>query len=356
MPHKHRRRDKDESNFDLPPTTIAKSLPVLEFKNKDDRKSKNKKDISPNHPTPHGGPTKRRSASRPLSKLEDDTPRAFARLMAFQKMGKKFRSGLDDGSPFVAYAAKNGDLVGQKRKRGASGLEMGGLSGKKSKESAAGTSQPLLNILPGEKLSDFAARVDREMPVSGLKRSQKSTANSLLGLPKVREERITKHEKRLRRLQQQWREEECRIRDREEAEREENEVTHEEQLDLWKEWDREAGRVKSKSKISTRKKMKGSHGVNGEIHGHVSDDDNDDPWAKLNLKSRQSRPLNPMGIAQAPPELIKPREVFKLKAGARVDVANVPAIAGSLRRREELAEERKSFLESYRKIMTAKKL
>ena len=325
---------------------------MLEFKNK---KSKNKKDISPNHPTPHDGPTKRRSASRPLSKLEDDTPRAFARLMAFQKMGKKFRSGLDDGSPFVAHT-KNGNLAGPKRKRGDSGLETGGLSGKKSKESAAGTSQPPLNILPGEKLSDFAARVDREMPVSGLKRSQKSSANSLLGLPKVREERITKHEKRLRRLQQQWREEECRIREREEAEREENEVTHEEQLDLWKEWDREAGRVKSKSKISTRKKMKGSHGVDGEIHSHISDDDNDDPWAKLNLKPRQARSLNPMGIAQAPPELTKPREVFKLKAGARVDVANVPAIAGSLRRREELAEERKFFLESYRKVMTAKKL
>jgi hypothetical protein len=39
-----------------------------------------------------------------------------------------------------------------------------------------------------------------------------------------------------------------------------------------------------------------------------------------------------------------------------VDVANVPAAAGSLRRREALASERKSIVEQYRALMAGKRV
>jgi hypothetical protein len=53
--------------------------------------------------------------------------------------------------------------------------------------------------------------------------------------------------------------------------------------------------------------------------------------------------------------LTKPREVFKIRGGARVDVANVPNAVGSLRRREELATERKNIVEEYRRLMAERR-
>jgi hypothetical protein len=185
-------------------------------------------------------------------------------------------------------------------------------------------------ILPGEKLSDFAARVDREMPLSDMKRSSQTATPK--DLPKIRETRTTKHEKRLKRLQAQWREDDARIKEREAAEREEREEEMEEQLQLWKEWETEAGK---------KKKKKGADDVDGP-----------DPWAKLK-KKREA--VNPFEVAQEPPQLKKPREVFKVRGGAKVDVANVPSSVGSLRRREELASERRNIVEEYRRLMAEKR-
>lgn len=204
-----------------------------------------------------------------------------------------------------------------------------------------------MKILPGEKLSDFSARVDREMPLSEMKRSSQGAAPDA---PKIREQRLTKHDKRLRRLQSQWREEEAKIVEREEAEREERAEEMDDQLRLWKQWETEAGKAKKKGASQKKKKNKDKgHGNNGD-----SDDDAGDPWAKLNNRNRLNRPANPQDVVQAPPQLRKPGEKFKVR-GAKVNVANVPAAMGSLRRREELADERKNIVEEYRRLMAEKR-
>lgn len=222
-----------------------------------------------------------------------------------------------------------------------------------SAAAAKSESQAGPKILPGEKLSDFSARVDREMPLSEMKRSGKANPGDL---PKIREQRLTKHDKRLRRLQAQWREEDVKIREREQAEREEREAEMEEQLELWKQWETEAGKAKARKKAEAQKKKKKNKG-NAAAADNDSDDDYDgaDPWAKLNNPERMNRQINPQDVAQAPPQLTKPREIFKVRGGAKVNVANVPTAMGSLRRREELADERKNIVEQYRRLMAEKR-
>lgn len=218
------------------------------------------------------------------------------------------------------------------------------------KESAAAGSA-IPKILPGEKMADFAARVDRELPLSAMKKSHKPASSDM---PKIREERVTKHEKRLLKLQRQWREEEAQIRDKEDAEKEEREADMEDQLHLWKEWEAEVGTGNGKKNPTTAKKKN-----RGKGRGHQDTDsdidDDPDPWAKLRNPERMNKPANPLDVAQAPPQLTKPKEKFKVRGGARVDVANVPAAVGSLRRREELAGERRNIVDEYRRLMAEKR-
>lgn len=215
-----------------------------------------------------------------------------------------------------------------------------------SKESTETPSAKAPKILPGEKLSDFAARVDREMPLSRMKRSDNPTATG--DNPKVNDHKRTKHEKHLRRLQSQWREDDVKIREREAAEREEREEEMEEQLQLWKTWEIEAGKKKRNPNASAgaSKKKKNAGGENGV------DDDGPDPWAKLKKKRAA---VNPFDVVQEPPQLQKPKEKFKVRGGAKVDIANVPAAGGSLRRREELASERRNIVEEYRRLMAERR-
>ncbi|KAL1957376.1 hypothetical protein VTO42DRAFT_6056 [Malbranchea cinnamomea] len=323
MPHKHRRRQKDDDkHFDLPPTVIAKPLPVRETKttsNKTKKKTKKKEKGGYNY--------------------QDDTPKEFKRLMSrlaqtpSNPSSRSTPSGPDDGKK----------QQGRKRKR----------------SDADESADKNLKILPGERLSDFAARVDQALPLSGIskKSGYTSTDPRDVELRKLREERQTRHEKKLRSLQEEWRKEEARIREKEEEERDEREAEQEEIEDLWRSLEAEAGgsilTKKKKGKSASRKKRKKTGAVED------SDDDDDDPWAKLNRKkAHASRPINPLETAKAPPEnLVKPKEVFKVRGigGAKVDVANVPAAAGSLRRREELASERKNIVEQYRKLMASKR-
>jgi hypothetical protein len=288
------------------------------------------------------------------SKWADDTPRAFSRLMRFQQTGK-IPSGLDDG---------NGKPQSKKRKRGGEEKKEENKDTMKTSKSAKAAAKEkekaaAIKILPGEKLSDFAARVDQAMPLSAMKKSQRTTQSD--NISKIREERITKHEKHLRKLQKGWREEEARIRAKEVEEQELREAQDDDLADLWKEWQVEAGKVKNKKKAPASKKKKRKHGKGDDNDDNVDDDDDDDddPWAKLNTRERAAKPINPLEVVQAPPEsLAKPREIFRIRrgaGGAEVDVANIPANAGSLRRREELAEERKSIVEEYRRLMAAKR-
>ncbi|KAM5442575.1 hypothetical protein MferCBS31731_002454 [Microsporum ferrugineum] len=347
MPHKHKRRGNGADDYDLPPTSIAKSLPTRVEK----ADSKTKK-----------GQTAKKGSKQKASsvkELQDDTPRAFARLMrVYQESNGKRKKG--DGDEELATEQNS-----RKRKR-QNDSDRNKTSKKNLKAKAAEDAKAasIPKILPGERISDFAARVDRALPFSELaKRASAPKGGKDAVIGKLRDTRQTKHEKRLLRLQSQWREEDKKFREKRQAEIEEAEGEDEEINDLWKEWEREAGvGVKGKSKKASvahkKKKKKKGTGNGDDSDGFISSDDDDDPWAKLNQKAKITKPINPADVVQAPPEkLAKPREIFKVHGmgGAKVHVADVPTAAGSLRRREELASERQSIVEQYRKLMASKR-
>lgn len=87
--------------------------------------------------------------------------------MQWQKTGK-IPKGLDD--PDV------NNKRGKKRKRG-----------EKDDEDGKEEEKPALKIMPGEKLSDFAARVDQALPLSGMKKSQRPASKEFAD---IREGRI----------------------------------------------------------------------------------------------------------------------------------------------------------------------
>jgi hypothetical protein len=296
------------------------------------------------------------SKPRPDDGFDDDTPRGFRRLMQYRE--KVVSPGLNNNENNGGQHS-GGSSSNKKRKREDAGDFQGRATSRTKTTTTATTStstseMPAIpKIFPGEKLSDFAARVDQALPLSGIKKSHKPASSDVAQL---RDERVTKHEKRLRRLQQQWREEEARVREREAEERERWEAEHEEQLELWKEWEHE-GKTKSKKKKQKRKKERKSDDKDSSGGDGDGYDDDDDPWAKLNARARPKKPFDPSDVVQAPPQLTKPKVAFKVRGtgGAKVRVADVPAAAGSLRRREELAEERKNVVEEYRRLMAERK-
>ncbi|KAM3088336.1 hypothetical protein ACMFMG_002389 [Clarireedia jacksonii] len=313
MPHKHTRKPgEDKSTTDLPPTTIAKPLPVS--------KSSNSNGIFTTEINPKRANKKRKRNAD----VHDDTPKAFARLMAF-KEGKRLPKGLDDGAqkPKAKKAkannkqsTENEDVVG--------------------KQPAVETPK----IKPGERMSEFAARVDAMLPIGGLINKSAKGGKDPLGLKIKR----TKTEERMHRLYAQWREEEAKIQKRrleaaELAEEEEMEMDANGQMQ-WKSDLDAAGSKGSKKQKKKRKKLV------GEV-----DDGNDDPWAQV-AKNRGEVKGGLNDVVQAPPTFTKvPRAKFKELRGAKVEVEDVPKASGSLRRREELGEVRKSIVESYRQMM-----
>lgn len=244
---------------------------------------------------------------------DDDTPKAFTRLMQLHQTGKGPK-GLDDGS---------GMPQGTKRKKSKAGAEL--VTQNKSEDNVE------LRILPGERLADFSARVNQALPIGGLV----NKGRAVKGL----EERRTKHEKKLRRMQEAWREEDARIKEREAEEKELAEEEEEDNKLLFS--------VKPPAATGPKKGRR-SKGADDD------DDDGEDPWAQLAREREQPKGLH--DVAQEPPSFTKlPREKFKIRNGARADVGDVPSAAGSLRRREELGETRKSIIESYRKMMQGKR-
>jgi len=237
--------------------------------------------------------------------------------MAFKTYGIKPRSGLDDGV-----------MKPKKRKRAQAADE----------QAVQATAPPptdnnALHIKPGERYQDFSARVDAALPVSGLIcRGTKG----MKGLPGVKKQR-TKTEKKMHRIYAEWREVEAK---RKEALEEAREEAEDEDLGF------------NGTGVSTTKSKKGK-----KRKGAESDDD--DPWAAV-VRNRQAG--NSTGglvglhdVVQAPPQLKAPKAKFRVLDGAKVDVLDVPSKAGSLRRREQLGEARRSVVEGYRAMMRERK-
>ena len=318
MPHKHvRRKDgNDASQFNLAPSSRVKPLPAFnktsnaKTKTKTKTKMKMKQDGAsrPNH--------KRKRAGTKSYKA-DDTPRAFARMMQYQATGKR-PSGLDDGEKRKS----------KKRK----------LNAKQDAPAAAPVVKPaektdVPKILPGESLADYAARVDQALSMGGLTRKGKVNVEGM-------KERRTKTEKRLHKMYAAWREEEAR---RKEKLEEQQELEEEEEDEKAATYGEDHVRFPESRKAKRRKMV-------GETEG-----DDEDPWEVL--KQRREAPRGLHDVVQAPPTMkVVPKEKFKVKGlnDAKVDVSNVPAAAGSLKRREELGDARREVIERYRAMMRGK--
>ncbi|KAK0728031.1 hypothetical protein B0T26DRAFT_696575 [Lasiosphaeria miniovina] len=318
MPHKHTRREKDQSTFDLPPSQVARPLPVTSI---------SKKNASlPKKNGQHGKKNAQGSSSDapPKSYLKrkradaaaDDVPRAFKRLMAFAG-GQKTRSGLD-----------NGDQKGKKVK------------GKGAKAPAAPASTVSsttedLTIRPGERLSEFNQRVDAALPLSGLVKTIK-VGKDPLGLKIKR----TKKERKMHKMYDEWREEDRKIKEQKEEEAEEAEERELEEGNLGVTWrlDQEAQGKKKKGK-------------KGKVIGESTSKE-EDPWLEIVKKRGEAK----VGIHDvAPPPDLRPVQAKLLVRGAKVDVENIPKSAGSLRQREELQTIRDQVVASYRKAMSERR-
>jgi hypothetical protein len=196
-------------------------------------------------------------------------------------------------------------------------------------------------ILPGERLSDFAARVDQALPLSGLAslHSRKDGKPLDPALAKSLKGRPTKHNKRLLRMQKEWREEEARRKARKEEAVEEDEEKTEREGGLWEGVGQGQGGKKRKGK-----------GGSTTIAGLQGQDE--DPWAELTrVKREATRMKNLQDVVQAPPQLDHAKAVGKgriFRGVAVGNVENVPVKVGSLRKREEIAGRRREVIEQYR--------
>lgn len=313
-------------SFSLPPSITAAPLPVG-------------KSRSTAPPPPRN---KKRKTTHIQGYGADDTPKAFTRLMALQP-GSKRRSALDNGGSTPKSKKKKGKQPPVSQQKTDLAVATAAAEAEQEKEETPNSeSQPHLKILPGESLSAFRQRVTQALPLSGIARN--SSGNKTPGLS---DHRITKHERRLKRLQQGWRKEEARLREKEQEERElaEEEEEDDEVKDLWEDRTADISNGKKKNKKGKKRKVL----VVGEV-----DDGQADEWEALRKKREERKGLH--DVVQAPPAFAKvPREVFKVKEGARVEVGNVPGRVGSLRRREEVGRERMGIIETYRKLMAQKR-
>ena len=245
--------------------------------------------------------------------------------MAF-KEGKKLPKGLDDGVK-VSKKEKKRKLAAQNNDDAEDEAQITKIDGGKAEV-------PTIRV--GERMSEFSARVDAALPVGGLINKTAKGGKDPLGLKVGR----TKMEKRMHRMYDEWRAQDLKIKEkREEAlELAEEEAMDEDGQVKWK-VDIEANQDGKKSKKGKKRKK-----LIGEL-----DDGDDDPWAKLK-SARGEGKVGLNDVVQAPPTLRGVKEKFKIR-GARVEVEDVPKASGSLRRREELGEVRRSVVEGYRAIM-----
>jgi hypothetical protein len=240
----------------------------------------------------------------------DDTPRAFQRLIA-QQTNKRHISGLDEGGDRRASKKAKTSNTDKPAKENSAAAK------KKDKDAPE-----MPKIQPGERMSDYNARVDQAIKISGLIQKGKAVEGI--------KERRTKKEKQMHKLYATWREEEEKIQEKREEAREKQEEEDEENA----------------AKYGENIKFQG--GKRSRAIGE-SDDKEGDIWASLKEKRGQKPKLN--DVVQAPPELVKPKEKFKPIRGARVDVSNVPNKSGSLMKREELGDARREVIERYRAMM-----
>jgi vacuolar-type H+-ATPase subunit I/STV1 len=133
---------------------------------------------------------------------------------------------------------------------------------------------------------------------------------------------------------------------------EERELAEEEQDELDAMWEDKTSDIPTTKTVNgkTKKVKKNKRKL---LVGEV-DNGSEDEWEALKKKRQERKGLH--DVVSAPPTFDKvPREIFKVKNGAGAKVGNVPNAVGSLRKREELGEERKTIIDTYREMMAAKR-
>ena len=292
---------------DLPPAQIAKPLPPNSISKK-----------KAPQPKSNDQPEKKSLKRKRKGAKEDDAPRSFRRLMAFSG-GKMPRSGLDDGKP------------PPKEKKPA----------KKDVAAAAPAEKEAIpTIRPGERMSEFSARVNAALPLAGLI-NKSAKDRDPLNLKVWR----TKKERKMHKMYDQWREEDQRIKDKRE---EELELAEEREMDddsLGVKW-----KLDLEDAVSRTKKKKG--GKRAKYIGETAGAE-EDPWEELKRKRGEAK-IGLHDVASAPP-VLKPIKAKFTVRGAEVNVQDIPKAAGSLRRREELQGVRDDVVASYRKMMESRR-
>lgn len=261
--------------------------------------------------------------------------------MAFTKTAKPRRSGLDDGAVKTKKQKKQEQQQLKAASEGDTTTESKDTTKTPTAKKDVPTPADTLRIQPGESLFAFRARVDAALPLSGITKSTKK-------IPGAPDHRVTKHERKLKRLQKGWREEEARILDKEAEARELAEEDADEDNTLWEDRNAELSSVKARKSKGRKVKRKL---VAGEVDNHSEDE-----FEALKKKREGGGRKGLHDVVSAPPVFTKvPREIFKVRDGAGARVGDVPKEAGSLRRREELGEERKAVVERYREVMAKRR-
>lgn len=262
--------------------------------------------------------------------------------MNYQTTGRKPPKGLDDGAP-----------ASKKRKRHA--------------ESTTTTQIPVEpglvvpTILPSEPLSAFSARVDAAIPVSGLAKSKRSSVIAV-----GPGERQTKMEKRMQRMQAEWREAAAKRKEKEEAEAEAEESEEGDE-----DRDRKIGGVNASGKAGRKTKAKGKSKRTKGLATTVDNEDVDDgdPWAVIAAKRSENSSTAASGprsgglvglhdVVLAPPKFSKVPKEKSITGSSGIDGARHferAAKKGGLKRQEELGEARRSVVESYRRMMSERR-
>lgn len=333
--------------YDLPPHQIAKPLPVVapglarKANEKKGKKGGNKgksgkrygepdttaATATPNITSDRALKSQGQKRKRGAADFTDDAPRAFKRMMAL-KAGKAPKDGLDDGQRAKPPKKKNAKAAAEDANDAEPAV-------KKKPE----LTKEMPTIRPGERMSEFAARVDAALPVMGLV-AKGTKGKDPLGLKIVR----TRKERKMHKLYDEWRREEEAIQDKRKEEAEEAEEKELEDDSMGVKWrvDMEAGR-----------KKKGKKGKKGKSV-YETDDGVDDPWAELKKKRGEAK-IGLHDVAKAPPVFKSvPQEVFKVR-GAGVNIGTIPKAAGSLKRREELQEVREEVVAQYRRMMEGRR-
>lgn len=230
---------------------------------------------------------------------EDDTPKAFKRLMIWSEKCQGIRPLDKDRRAAQAVAATTSKNKKQQQ-------ENGKTSAKKGKQLPMATIEPLsqqaqeLKIKPGESMGEFSRRVNEALPVGrgksegpsrGALRAQKKRA-------KVEKELEASRQRKLERGEIDDDEEDTNVR-----------------------WS-----------------QRGSTKISGGKRGKR--DVSPDPWAHL------QKPAPKFGdVADRPPELNLPSKMLN----------NVPKSAGSMAKRFMLQQERQKFIDGYRALMEQKR-